>query len=113
VCPTGATLFGDRQHLIEVARERLAADPKGYVPHIYGLEEVGGTSVLLLSDVPLDQLGYPGGLMKDPLPLLTWKVLQEIPNFVVVGTVLLGGIWWITARRNAVQEAEKSKPDDN
>jgi formate dehydrogenase iron-sulfur subunit len=112
VCPTGATLFGERQQLIQVARERIAANPKAYVPHIYGLEEVGGTSVLLLSDVPIDQLGYPGGLIKDPLPLLTWHVLQEIPSFVVVGSVLLGGVWWITARRDAVQEAEKRAPDD-
>jgi hypothetical protein len=31
---------------------------------------------------------------------------------VVAGSVLLGGIWWITARRDEVQQAEKSKPDD-
>ncbi|HET6962297.1 MAG TPA: 4Fe-4S dicluster domain-containing protein, partial [Terriglobia bacterium] len=94
-----------------VARERIAANPKEYVPHIYGLEEVGGTSVLLLSDVPFDQLGLPGGLTKEPLPLLTWHVLQEIPTFVVAGSVLLGGIWWITARREEVQRAQK-RPDD-
>jgi formate dehydrogenase iron-sulfur subunit len=111
VCPTGATLFGERDQLVQVARERIAASPKEYVPHIYGLEEVGGTSVLLLSDVPFDKLGLPGGLMKEPLPLLTWHVLQEIPSFVVAGSVLLGGIWWITARRDEVQQAQK-KPDD-
>lgn len=105
VCPTGATLFGDRDHLIEIARERIAQS-KEYAPHIYGLEEVGGTSVLMLSDVPLHQLGYPDGLMKEPLPLLTWEVLQKIPNFVVVGSVLLGGIWWITNRRDAVNRSE-------
>ena len=111
VCPTGATLFGEREHLVQVARERIAANPKGYVPHIYGLEEVGGTSVLLLSDIPFDQLGLPEGLKKEPLPLLTWHVLQEIPTFVAAGSVLLGGIWWITARREEVQQAQK-KPDD-
>ena len=111
VCPSGATLFGERDQLVQVARERIAANPKEYVPHIYGLEEVGGTSVLLLSDVPFDQLGLPGGLTKEPLPLLTWHVLQEIPTFVVAGSVLLGGIWWITARREEVQRAQK-RPDD-
>ena len=111
VCPTSATLFGERDYLVHVARERIAASPKEYVPHIYGLEEVGGTSVLLLSDVPFDQLGLPGGLTKEPLPLLTWHVLQEIPSFVVAGSVLLGGIWWITARRDEVKQAQK-KADD-
>ena len=112
VCPTGATLFGERERLIEEARERIAANPKGYVNHVYGLEEVGGTSLLLLSDVPLEQLGYPSGLMKEPLPLLTWSVLQKIPNFVAVGSVLLGGIWWITARRDEVRQAEAHKSED-
>jgi formate dehydrogenase iron-sulfur subunit len=109
VCPTGATLFGTREELLEVARERIKGNPAGYVHHIYGLEEVGGTSVLLISDVPVDRLGYPEGLLKEPLPLLTWNVLQKIPNFVVLGSVLLGGIWWITARREKV---ERAKTDD-
>src|SRR5215510_3383526 len=111
VCPAGATLFGEREHLIQVARERLAANPNGYVQHIYGIEEVGGTSVLLLSDVPFHQLGYPGQLTKDPLPLLTWQVLQEIPSFVVAGSVFLSGIWWITARRSEVRQSEEHKDD--
>jgi formate dehydrogenase iron-sulfur subunit len=111
VCPTGATLFGEREQLVQVARERLAANPTTYNPHIYGLEEVGGTSVLLISDVPMESLGYPQGLMKDPLPLLTWKVLQKIPNFVIAGSALLGGIWWITSRRDKVKQAE-SHPQD-
>ena len=95
----------------KVARERLAANPNGYVQHIYGIEEVGGTSVLLLSDVPFHQLGYPGQLTKDPLPLLTWQVLQEIPSFVLAGSVFLSGIWWITARRSEVRQSEQHKDD--
>lgn len=109
VCPTGATKFGDRQELIEEARARLRAHPQKYVPRIYGLEEVGGTSVLLLSDVPFERLGYRTDLLREPLPLLTWQVLQKIPNFVVVGGVLLGGIWWITNRRQEVQRRERQE----
>jgi formate dehydrogenase iron-sulfur subunit len=109
VCPTGATKFGDRDELIEEARARIRAHPEKYVNHIYGLEEVGGTSVLLLSDVPIENLGYRTDLLKEPLPMLTWNVLQKIPNFVVVGSVLLGGIWWITNRRTEVQRAEREE----
>ena len=64
VCPTGATTFGDRDQLIGEARARLAAAPKSYVPRIYGLEEVGGTSVLILSGVPFASLG-----LRTDLPL--------------------------------------------
>ncbi len=104
VCPTGATLFGDRDRLIGEARVRLAAAPKSYVPKIYGLEEAGGTSVLMLSSLPFSGLGLRTDLPLAPLPMLTWKVLAKIPDVVVVGGAFLYGIWWITNRRNKVQE---------
>ena len=109
VCPTGATKFGDRDELIEEAKARLRANPDKYVNHIYGIEEVGGTSVLMLSDVSFESLGYRTNLSKEPLPLLTWNVLQEIPNLVSIGGVLMGGIWWITNRRNEVQRAAREE----
>jgi formate dehydrogenase iron-sulfur subunit len=104
VCPTGATTFGDRDQLIGEARRRLAAAPKSYVPRIYGLEEVGGTSVLILSGVPFAGLGLRTDLPLQPLPMLTWQVLSKIPDFVVVGGAFLYGIWWITNRRTDVQK---------
>jgi formate dehydrogenase iron-sulfur subunit len=107
VCPTGATKFGNRDELIEEARTRIRENPGRYVDHIYGLSEVGGTSVLLLSAVPFETLGYSTGLMKDPLPLLTWSVLHQLPKVVGVGAVLMSGIWWITSRRAEVQRAQE------
>jgi len=109
VCPTGATKFGERDELIEEAKARIRANPDKYVNHIYGVEEVGGTSVLLLSDVSFESLGYRTNLSKEPLPLLTWNVLQEIPNLVSIGGVLMGGIWWITNRRSEVQRAAREE----
>lgn len=108
VCPTKATTYGDRDALIQEARERLAAHPERYVNRIYGLEEVGGTSVLILAGVGMETLGYPDHVSHDPLPLLTWNVLQHIPNFVMFGAVLLGGVWWITNRRFEVETAERN-----
>lgn len=109
VCPTGATVFGERSELIKQANARIRDNPGKYIDHIYGLEEVGGTDVLILSDVSFESLGYRTNLSKEPLPLLTWNVLQKIPNFVSVGFVLLGGIWWITNRRDEVRLAEGHK----
>jgi formate dehydrogenase iron-sulfur subunit len=105
VCPTGATRFGDRDALIVEARARIRDNPGKYVDRIYGVEEVGGTSVLLISDVPIEQLGYRADMLKQPLPQLTWDVLQKIPKVVVAGGVLMSGVWWITNRRIAVQRA--------
>lgn len=105
-CPTGATTFGEREDLIREAQERIRKEPGKYVNHIYGLNEVGGTAVLFLSDVPFEKLGFRTDLMKEPLPTLTWNVLSKIPSFVGVGSTLLFGIWWITNRRQEVLQAE-------
>jgi formate dehydrogenase iron-sulfur subunit len=106
ICPTGATKFGERDDLIAEAQQRIRENPGKYVNHIYGLKEVGGTSVLLLSSVPFEEFGYRADLSKDPLPILTYRVLSRIPDFVPLGGILLGGIWWITHRREEVAAAE-------
>ncbi len=106
ICPTGATKFGEREELINEAQQRLRDSPDKYVKHIYGLNEVGGTSVLLLSGVPFEGFGYRADLSQDPLPILTYRVLSRIPDFVPLGGILLGGVWWITHRREEVAAAE-------
>jgi len=105
-CPVGATTFGDRDVLIAEAQARIRENPNGYVNHVYGVEEAGGTSMLFLSDVPFEQLGMRVDLPREPLPLLTFRVLSKIPDIVVLGGVMLGGIWWITHRREEVAKAE-------
>lgn len=99
VCPTGATRFGDRDELIREAQNRLQTHPERYVDHIYGLKEAGGTSVIYISSVPFDQLGFPSGIQSDPYPRLTWQVLSQIPKVVGFGGVLMFGVWWIVNRR--------------
>jgi formate dehydrogenase iron-sulfur subunit len=110
VCPTGATRFGERADLIREARARIAAAPDRYVDKIYGLDEAGGTSVLLLAGVPFDQLGLPGGLPREPLPLVTWQVLSRLPDVVVLAAAFLYGVHWITKRRELVRALEGREP---
>ena len=50
-CPMGAITFGERDELIEIARERIRKYPDRYINHIFGEHEFGGTSWLLLSGV--------------------------------------------------------------
>src|SRR5262245_11093977 len=109
VCPTGATLFGERDRLVEEARRRIRDNPGGYVDHVYGVDEAGGTSVLLLSKVPFEALGLQTNLPRQPLPLLTWQVLSKVPDFVAVAGALLYGLRWITERREEVSNVEGTK----
>jgi formate dehydrogenase iron-sulfur subunit len=105
-CPAEATITGDRDTLIADAKKRLADNPDKYYQRIYGLQEAGGTSVLMLSAVPFEQIGLRTNLPNEPIPALTWRVLSLVPDVVTVGTTLLGGIWWITNRRDEVAKAE-------
>ncbi|HSC77193.1 MAG TPA: 4Fe-4S dicluster domain-containing protein [Candidatus Acidoferrales bacterium] len=109
ICPTQATISGDRDDLIAEAKRRLAENPGNYYPRIYGLEEVGGTSVLILTAVAFEELGLRTNLPNQSLPVLTWRVLSLVPDVVGIGTVLLGGIWWITHRREEVSAAEEKE----
>lgn len=106
-CPTGATICGDRDVMIAEANRRIAEKPAEYYHRIYGLREVGGTSVLYLSAVPFEQIGLNTKLPQQPLPSLTWNALSLVPDVGTIGVTLLGGIWWITHRRAEVAAAEK------
>lgn len=116
-CPVDAITFGERTALVAEAQRRVKAEPAKYVPFIYGLEEVGGTSVLYLSDVPFEQLGFDAKLPKTALPDLTWQVMEKIPAVAVGVGLLLGGVSWITHRRSPahpypelVEEKPASEP---
>lgn len=108
-CPTGATTFGDRDVLLAEARKRIAENPGTYIRHIYGEKEVGGTSVLMLSAVPFGEFGLPTQYSDEALPPLTGKVLAHVPDVVSVGAAVLGGIYWITNRRELVSQAEEKE----
>jgi formate dehydrogenase iron-sulfur subunit len=105
-CLFGATTFGDRDELIKEARKRIDEGQGQYVDHIYGLTEAGGTSVMFISAVPFEQLGFPMNLPKEPIPELSWRVLSQIPKYTVAAGVMLFGIHWITNRRTEVARFE-------
>ncbi len=111
-CPTGATVFGNRDDLLLEARKRMIENPGTYVPRIYGEKEVGGTSVLYLSDVPFEQLGFVEPPMNMPMPALSAAALGEVPTVVTIGGSLLAGLYWFTQRRREVALAEAANHEE-
>ena len=86
-CPTGTLKFGKRGELLQEAKARLDAQPSRYAA-IYGEDVVGGTSWIYLAATTPEELGFPAGLPKKPLPQLTWKAISKVP-FVVIGLGLM------------------------
>jgi len=96
-CPVQALQFGPRAAMLAEATQRIGADPR-YVPQIYGAEEVGGTSILYVSDVPFEELGFPV-VTREPLPAYTWRVLGKLPGIVLTLGALLTAVEMLARRQ--------------
>jgi formate dehydrogenase iron-sulfur subunit len=105
VCPAQALMFGTREQVLADAASRIGDNPGRYVPAIYGLEEVGGTSWLYVSDVPFEQLGFPV-VVREPLAGYTWRALGKIPGLVVALGATLTVVEAAVRRRTEMQTKE-------
>jgi formate dehydrogenase iron-sulfur subunit len=111
-CPAGALTFGKRSDLIKLARDRIEAHPERYLDHIYGENEVGGTSWMYLSGVPFGDVGFPTDLPNRPLIENTKGFLAAVPTVLVVWPALFGMCYSALKRRDEVAEAEQKKEKD-
>jgi formate dehydrogenase iron-sulfur subunit len=110
-CPTGALTFGDRDTLIADAEARIEADPERYVHHVYGKEEVGGTSWMYLSPVHFEELGFPA-LKAEPVTALSETVATYGTAGVAASVAfLLGGMYYLSGSREKRIQYEESVPD--
>lgn len=107
-CPT-AIKFGDRDDMIAIAKQRIKDNPDKYIDHIYGENEVGGTSVLYISDIPFEELGLTANLPKEPLPDLTWDALKKVPY--LAGGIAAGmtGLYFLFNRKQEVANEENNQ----
>lgn len=111
-CKIGALQFGKRSDLLAEAHQRIENDPTNYVDKVYGENEVGGTSVLILSKISHDKLGLPT-LTSSSLPSLTWPWMKAVPGVAVVVASLMTFLYWLTGRKVklAVQEENINDSD--
>ena len=113
-CPTGATVFGDRDELLKQAWQRISDNPNKYNPHVWGQHEIGGTSVLYVSDIDLSFLSFGDKLGNEPLPARTKTAMGLVPPTFIGMAGAMTGIYWIVRRRmkNTEDEQQESNNQD-
>src|SRR6185295_2064300 len=108
-CPADALRYGTRDEMLALAHKRISDRPDKYVDHVYGEKELGGTSVLYLSTVPFEKLGFPTYGEK-PFPAFTAAALGAVPPAVIALGALLGAAYAFFRKRiQAVADGAASK----
>jgi Fe-S-cluster-containing dehydrogenase component len=106
-CPKGALVFGRREDLLNIARERIRKHPNVYINHIYGEREMGGTSWVYISGVPFEKIGMREDLGVTSAPELTSGALSLVPAIVGLWPMFLTGAYALTKRREKIAEEEQ------
>jgi Fe-S-cluster-containing dehydrogenase component len=107
ICPTGAITFGEREELIQVARDRLRKHPERYVQHIFGEHEFGGTSWLTLAGTDFGNLDLHEGVTHTSLPEIGTAFLGVVPLVITIYPGLFAGIYAFSKRKERISEEEK------
>lgn len=106
-CPTGAITFGKRKELLTIARERLKNNPKSYINHIYGENELGGTNHLYLAAMPFDKLGLP--VLKNDAPAeFSEKIQHTIYKGFIAPVALYATLCFIAVKNMKGNGSEKN-----
>jgi Fe-S-cluster-containing dehydrogenase component len=91
VCPTGALTFGQREELLAEAKKRIKDN--GYIDHIFGEKEVGGTQWLYISDVPFEELRFRTDVTTRPMPSYSKGYMKLTPIVGVSWAAILAGLY--------------------
>ena len=111
-CPNEALIFGERKDLIKKAHEAIEQDSK-YIQHVWGETELGGTSLLYISDEDLSALGWPEA-QAAAIPTLTDPLIHKTP-FIGLGVAagLLSINWIVRRRMKLAAQPERDEVDTN
>jgi len=104
ICPNEAITFGKRNDLIPLAYEKIRKHPGRYSSHIYGENEVGGTSWLYLAGTDFEKIGFPAHLGTAPYPSFTREFLSSVPLVLTIWPVMLIGFYKFSQHRQKVEK---------
>jgi Fe-S-cluster-containing dehydrogenase component len=108
-CPTGAITFGEREQLLEVARERIRKFPDRYVNHIFGEHEFGGTSWLVLAGIQFEEMNLHTGVTHESLPAIGTSYLGVVPLIITIYPGLMAGFYAFSKRKERLAAEERAE----
>ncbi|MCP4220990.1 MAG: 4Fe-4S dicluster domain-containing protein [bacterium] len=114
-CPTEALVFGKRKELLDLARQRIKTRPDRYIKHIYGENEMGGTSWLYLVGRPAPEIGLLKLANQSPA-VLTEKIQHGIFKFGILPLAaygLLSAVMWRNRKKEEPDKKETPSDDEN
>jgi len=105
ICPVEALTFGQRSDIVRLAKDKIKRSPEKYINHLYGEDEVSGTSWVYLSNRSFYDLGFPklGG---KHAPGVSEAIQHGIFAYFVPPVLfysLLGTVMWITKRKKEIE----------
>lgn len=106
ICPVETMTFGRRTDLIELGHQKIRDNPGKYVKHVYGEQEVGGTSWLYLSAVPFNMIGFRTDLGTTPIPSMGKPFLSLVAPVFIAVPALCMGFYSFKRRRDRLAEDE-------
>ncbi|MCG6963301.1 MAG: 4Fe-4S dicluster domain-containing protein [Acidobacteria bacterium] len=111
-CPHEALSFGPRTAMLELAHDRIAGQPRRYLPHVWGEHEWGGTSVLYVADVDLAPLGLVRGARRS-VPSITEPVIRTTPRLALSVALTMSGLMWVVDRRRRLMGGAEDDDGEN
>ncbi|MDR1961490.1 MAG: 4Fe-4S dicluster domain-containing protein [Gracilibacteraceae bacterium] len=90
-CPTGALFYGEEKEVLAEAKRRIIAG--GYIDHIFGESEAGGTGWLYISDIPFEEMRFRTDVTTKPLPSYTESYMAATPFIGVGWAAVLAGLY--------------------
>ena len=108
ICPMEALTYGKRYELVKVAHKKINENPDNYIEHIYGENEVGGSSWMYLANKDFTELAFPAH-SNEPAPGSSEALQHGIFKYFIPPVslfALLGGIMWLGRKNNESETGE-------
>jgi len=101
ICPQEVLSFGHRNDMLKIGHERIREMPDRYVDHIYGENELGGTSWLYLAGVDFSQAGFDTTVGNEPIISSVKEFLGIVPMVLTIWPALFTGFHLLAKHKKA------------